>query len=361
MATDSGSDDTGRPPVVLPARLAVTADFLAQRLSLVDLDALAGGATTRDAIVVGEVDLSAYVPGPLEVEIAPDGQTAVVAISPGFYGGFVGTTIGVTDLDEEGVLLLVDLATQTVTAEIETGHVPMGIAITPDGTLAYTANYGTGKEVGDTMSIVDLAAGTLVEDVVVGARPEQVAFDETGTWGMINLASDGTVRTFETADPAGTLSVPLPISDDPSDVAFVPGTSRAVVASSIGPSTYVVVDVTDPAMPTVLETAPEPGGATYPITHIPGTTEVLVGATDFGALKLLRVDVATDPSTVTWLQQLPDTATFPLSAAVDLDGGVALVDAPGVNQLVVFALDGSGATAIDWQDEIGPTYVAIAP
>ncbi len=364
MATGTSAADssTGAPDLTLPDRLAVTADFLAGTLSLVDLDALADTSTRAD-VVVGTVDLSAYAPGPLQVEVAADGVTAVVTVSPGFFGGFVGTTIGAANVAQEGTLLIVDLATRAVTAELSPAHVPMGIALSPDGSTAYTANYGTEDAPGDTMTVVDLATATIVTDIVVGGRPEQVALDDAGTLGIVNLAADGTIRVFETADPAATLSAPLPVADDPSDVTFVPGTSRAVVASSLNPSTYQILDVSDPANPILLEDAPAPGGVPYAVTPIPGTTEVVCVASNFTTVTVVRSDVATDPSTLLWSHEIATMPTFPLSAAVDGIGGVALVDAPGHNALLVVALDGTSSYAIDWSPTaaVGPTYVALAP
>jgi hypothetical protein len=361
-ATAAADSSTGAPAVELPDRLAVTADFLGGTLSLVDLDALVEGAT-RDDVVVGTVDLSAYAPGPLQVEVAADGVTAVVSVSPGFFGGLVGATIGAANVAQAGTLLLVDLQTQTVTAELSTAHVPMGIAIAPDGTKAYTANYGTDDAPGETMTVVDLATATVVEDIVIGNRPEQVALDESGALGIVNLAADGTIRVFETSDPAGTLSAPLPVSDDPSGVTFVTGTSRAVVASSLNPSTYQVIDVSDPENPTLLEDAPAPGGVPYAVTRIPGTTEVVCVASGFTTVTVVRSDIATDPSNLVWSHEITTTPTFPLSAAIDTPGNVALIDAPGANALLVVALDGASSYAIAWSptNATGPTYVALAP
>lgn len=356
--SDGGSDTESGPD----PRLAITADWQAGSLSLIDLEALAAGAAAYDDVLVDTVDLSAYPPGPLEVEITPDGATAVVTTSPGFFDGLAGNLIGVGDVELDGALLLVDIASRSVTAELQPADVPMGIAISPDGATAYTANYGTSETAGTTMTVIDLAGASIVEDIEVGTRPEQVSLNADGSLGIINLASDGTIRVFETSDPAGTLSTPLETSDDPSDVDFIDGTDLAIVSNSQTPAIYTVIDISDPAMPTIVEEPPPPGGFLYVATPIGGTQDVIVTATDFATTTILRVSVAQMPTEVVWRVDRAMTSAFPLGAAVAEDLGVVLTVAPGVNRLLVHGLeDGSEVTAIPWLDPISPMYVAIQP
>lgn len=354
----SATESTGEPP--LPARLGVTADWKGRTLSVFDLDALAGGATTREEVVVRTIDLAAYAPGPLELEVAPDGHTVVVAVSPGFFGGFVGNLIGAGEVEQAGTLLVVDLETETVT-EIATTHVPMGIAIAPDGSLAYTANFGTDDQPGTTMSIIDLASLTVIEEVEIGPRPEQVSLHVDGSVGILNAASLGAVRVFLTSDPAGTLSDPLVVGTDPSDVDFVPGTDFAVVANSLDPSNFVVLDVSDPSMPTEVVAGPSPLGVAYGLTPIPGVPDVLFTATDFSAVYLQRISIAADGTpTIEWETSVMG-ASFPLGVAVDDVAGLAIMALPGIDAISVQDLAGGEPRLVPWQDEVGPTYVALAP
>jgi YVTN family beta-propeller protein len=354
----SATETTGEPP--LPARLGVTADWKGRTLSVFDLDALAGGATTREEVVVRTIDLADYAPGPLELEVAPDGHTVLVSISPGFFGGFVGNLFGAGEVEQEGALLVVDLETGSVT-ELVTAHVPMGFAIAPDGSLAYSANFGTDDVNGSTMSIIDLATLTVIEEIEVGGRPEQVSLNFDGTLGILNTDTLNGVRVFETSDPAGTLSATLEVGEDPSDVDFVPGTDYAVVANSIDPTNFVVIDVSDPSMPTEVVVGPPPLGAAYAITPIPGAPDVLYNASDFASVFLQRISI--DPNgtpTIEWETTTPGN-TFPLGVAVDPVAGLALTALPGVNALSVQDLAGGEPRLVPWQDDIGPTYVAIAP
>ena len=341
-------------------RVMITADWRSKTLSICDFDLLAAGAQTRDEILVETVDLSAYEPGPIEVELTPDATSAVVSVSPGFFDGIVGTTLGITDIPLQGTQLVVDIATATVVAEVPTAHVPMGIAISPDGARAYTANFGIEGAVGSTITIVDLQTLTVVEDVEVGPRPEQISISTDGTLGIVSLdGDDAAVRVFQTADVAGTISDRLHTAGDPSDVDFIAGTSLAVVANSIDPSNYSVLDVSDPSAPVIAFDSEAPGGFPYGATPIPGTTHFLMTIAN-DAIEYHRIDAASNPPTTVWESVLDGVRSFPLGIAVAADAGLAVSGALGANVLVVVELDGGTARTIPWQTEPGPTYVAIA-
>lgn len=359
QSTSSSGSQTEAEPKPEPERLLVTADFLHKTLSLLDYDAVVHAAATRDEALYAEVDLSAYEPGPLQVEIAPDGHTAVVSISPAFFDGIVGSSIGVSEVTLDGTLLVVDLQQREVVAELATAHVPMGIAIDPEGRRAYTANFGHSDAPGTTMSVIDLQSLTVLEDIEVGAGPEQVSLSSDGTLGILNLAGDGAVVVFSTSDPAGTLSEPLEVAADPSDVDFIDGTHLAVVANSLGPSAYTILDVSDPAAPSIVHEGEPPGGIPYGVTKIPGTTDfVMTVAHD--AIRFVRAD-ATAPEAFTWMHTVQDVAAFPLGVAIDAPDGVAIAAAPGEDALVVLQLDGTMARTLPWLPNPGPTYVALAP
>jgi len=65
---------------------------------------------------------------------------------------------------------VIDVATGTVSNTIGIGNNPGGVAITPDGTKAYVTNYG-----GNTVSVIDVATGTITKTISVGASPKGVA------------------------------------------------------------------------------------------------------------------------------------------------------------------------------------------
>jgi hypothetical protein len=351
--TETGTDTEGDPP--RPERLLLTSDWRAKRLSLIDYVALRDGASTREDALWKEIDLAGYEPGPIEAELTPDGSLAVVAISPGFFATGAGTLAGAGPgaVPEGGALLIVEIDTGSVLAELQTAQYPLGIAITPDGSAAWTANYGGNGQSGTTVSHIDLESLTIVEEFEVGPGPEQIALD--GSLAAINVAGDGTVRLFDVGDPAGTLSPGVVVSGDPSWVLHMSGGDRVAVTNSVGPPGYSLIDSSDPLAPVVLDTVEVTGipyGGTYGYDH-----DQLILTSVSGPGVAIRLF---DTTTSELLDQIDAPHLgFPMGLAFDPDAGLAIVPIPGANVLFLANFDTGETRAIDWQDVPGPTYVAL--
>jgi hypothetical protein len=173
---------------------------------------------------------------------------------------------------------------------------------------------------------------------------------------MVNVDSLGGVRVFSMTDVA-SMSPVAPAGKDPGDIAWIAGTSRAVVTCSI-PFSYSVVDATDPTAPTSLETV-ELGGSPYAVTLIPGTTRVLAPLLIEGVL--LPIDAGATPSVA--LEGLPlASSAFTLGVAVDPSGRWAFTAHASDRTLSIVDLaGGEEPRGVTWLDATGPTYVAIAP
>ncbi|MCA9691892.1 MAG: hypothetical protein KC636_19985 [Myxococcales bacterium] len=356
-ASDTDASETDETDgAALPAHLLVTADWLARTVSVLDRDALVSGAAREDALLA-TIDLAEHAPGPLELELVPDSATAIVAVGPGFFQDFLDDAFGFGAVPSGGRLLLIDLELGAVTAALTPAHPPMGIAVAPDGARAYTANYGDATTVGSTLSIVDLDGAVILEDVEIGARPEQVALDSTGGLGVVNLAQAGAIRTFSTDDVAGSLSPLLAVADDPSGVAFLDD-SLVIVANSI-PAGYSLVDVSTPQSPQLLETVPAPGGIPYAVTALPGRHAAFV-STAFGSLRVGRIDASSLPSGFALQIEVPDSEAFPLGIAVDPDSSLGFLGAPGHGAVHIVDLAAGELTrTIPWPSAAAPSYVAI--
>jgi DNA-binding beta-propeller fold protein YncE len=254
-APRTGHTDAALPP--LPTTLAVTGDWLHHTVSIVDFDALITQATSGHARV-GEVDLSRYAQGPYSVKIAPDGKTAIVSLSAGFFtvpGANV--LVNATVPTGPSKVLFIDLESRSVKVELDTGDGATGIAITHDGRLAFVCHVGT-----TTVSVVDAKAGKVLQQVDLGGTfAEEISLDDTDTVGIVTYLDPATtsknVRTFAVADMASTLSAPIPLNNDAAGVPFFPGTKVAYVVLSYNPLTspssgYALIDATDPQAPVKL-------------------------------------------------------------------------------------------------------------
>jgi len=340
-------------------RLVVTADWLNKSLTLFDYAKLIDGESSATDARLRTIDLGAFEPGPLEVEITPDGKSALVAVGPGFFDGDGVTNglIGSPEVPPGGAMLIVDLDTGEA-VEVATAHVPMGIAISADGLVAYTANYGTIDEPGNTMSIIDIERAAVIEEITLGGRPEQVVLSPDGTLGAINLAgANGGVHVFETADAAATLSALVATGNDPSDVTFLADESWVVVANSFG-FDVSLVDTSDPSAPALIGNFAIGGGVPYGVTYMPSRDQILAPA-GTGA-NLVTIDVDGDTLVPADPQALPGGA-FPLTAAVDGSDSFAFVAHIADKTLSVVDVQTGATRALTWLDGPGPSYAAVQP
>lgn len=339
-------------------RLVITADWLNRSLTLLDYDRLVDGRSGASEAILRTFDLSEYAPGPVEVELTPDGETAVVSVGPAFFDSLPGL-VGNPEIALGGTLLIVDLATGEVD-QVQTQDVPLGIAVSPDGRRAYTANYGTAGDRGDSLSVIDLVDKRVVAEVVVGQGPEQVALSPDGTLGIINVVSAGGIRVFRTSDISGSLSEIVQTGSDPSDVSFLGGNDRAIVANSQS-FDLTLLDTSDPANPIVLDSAPLGVGIPYGVTYVPSRDEVLATSSPPSPnmpTNLVTVTAGDDALSVGSPNRL-EGESFLLTAAVDEEGAFAFLAHLVDHQLSIVDLQTGDTRSIAWQEAPGPSYVAV--
>ncbi len=355
----AGACSASSPDSPAPARRVVTADWLNRSLTVLDYTKLVDGESDAAASTLQTIDLSSWDPGPIEVEITPNGSTAVVSVGPAFFDGLPGL-VGSPAIAEGGTLLIVDLDSGQVD-EVQTEDVPLGIAISPDGSTAYTANYGVSGSRGDSLSVIDIASRQILEEVTVGSGPEQIALSPDGSLGILNVVSGGGVRVFETADVAGTLSDVLPTGDDPSDVTFLDGNDRAVVANTFS-FDVTLIDTSDPSAPSVLGSAPIGRGIAYGVTYVPARDEILAPAAASAPgmpTFLVRYGRSGDSLAAGETLELAGE-NFPLTAAA-ADGDFAFVAHVVDQALSIIDLTDGRVRAVQWLTEPGPSYVAVQP
>lgn len=169
--------------------LALIANRAGNSISVLSID----GKTVEH---VGEVDMGGQVAA---VAITPDGKRALAAKFP----------------EHKVALLAIDGQTVTYDGQdIPVGLWPYNVAITPDGSLALTADNGnSGSSDGhvDTVSVIDLEADPprVIDKVVVGDAPEGFAISPTGEIAVAVLlnGSAGVPKDAWFANPNGKLVV----------------------------------------------------------------------------------------------------------------------------------------------------------
>jgi hypothetical protein len=338
-------------------RLAVTADFLNQTLSVVDLDKMVEGAKRED-VLVGTVDLSMYTPGPLAVAVTPDGKTALVSISGGWL------RLLASDIPAgNGTLVFVDLTTLKVSGELNTGASPMGIAITKDGTHAYVG------QLSDTyISYVDIAAKTFTKIQTGNSWNEELAIDDTGTTGLLSTGTAGDVMSFSANDAGMTHGQTAGVTGDAGGVAFFPGTLFAFVVQAPTQLTgnlggYNVVDATTPAMPKVTDTNRVMADMriSYPVTAVASRKSVVYPSTLSGKLSLIEMQLEAGKAKNVQTLEVGDASTlaYGLSSSPE---GLVYVSVATEHYIAVVDLASKKSIIVPWGlAKTGPVDIEMIP
>jgi len=355
--TETGDlGDLGGAAFLAPRRL-VTADWLDGRLSVLDYEGFVTQGQSRAEALLAEIDLSAYAPGPLELAVTPDGHRAVVTVGPGFFQGSVGALIGAGEVAGGGVVLVVDLLTQEVLAELVTPEPPMGVVISADGSTAYTANYGDDAVQGRSVSQIDLTMLELIGSVDVGARPEQLAL--MGDMLAVNAAGDGTVVLLDTTVTPPTFIGAVVTSEDSSYPLWMQDfPEQLLMTDSQGPAGVSLVDIATPGTPTA-PTRVDMDGFPYAIDRVGAAPEVVVLASRLTSVDLHRLMIGPLSVAEVGTPLNIGVAGFPLG--VHVADGMAVFAVPGEGQVVVVDLASEEVEVRAWPSEPGPTFVAEAP
>ena len=145
--------------------------------------------------------------GPLGIAIAPDGDMAYVTNS----NSNTVTPIGLNS------------TSFTLEKPIRVGGGPAAIAITPNGATAYVSNFNS-----NTVTPIDLATSTPGQPISVGAGPWSIAVSPNGKWVCVSNSEGQSVSVINTISRAVTL---LRLSSAPQAIAIAPSGAVAYVAN----------------------------------------------------------------------------------------------------------------------------------
>lgn len=140
---------------------------------------------------------------------------------------------------------VIDVAKGTVTATVAVGQVPAGLALTPDGGTLWVANYTDG-----TVQPVDTSSLTAGTPVPVGSGPENMAITPDGGTLYVADIHDNTVTPVDLS--TRTAKAAIPVGPSPFNVVAAPD-GRTVYVSNSGGSTVTPIDTaTNDTEPTLL-------------------------------------------------------------------------------------------------------------
>jgi YVTN family beta-propeller protein len=204
-----------------------------------------GAAAEQPASAAGGYTVTATI----EVGTGPDG----VAVDSTSHTAYV------TNVDDDTVSVI-DEATNSVTATITVGGGPLTVAADPTAHLAYVTNGGNG-----TVSVINEAARTVTALIAVGHGPDGVAMDPTSHMAYVANGSDGTVSAINEA--TSTVTATIHVGADPDGVAVDPASHTAYVANGSDGTVSAINEATGAVTATIPVGADPDGVAVDPTSH----------------------------------------------------------------------------------------------
>lgn len=201
------------------------------------------GVGSGNATTVRVVDLNSnsIIGQPITVGLAP----AALAITPD--GTYVYVANYVDGNPGTGTISIIRTCDNAVVDTINDFSGPFAIAITPDGKYAYVTNFGSNNftPIGTTATIVNLCNNTIDKTIDLGIQPAGLAITPDGKYAYVSnyntLYSDGQNFTGLTAGQ-GTVNVikidkkklkktTIPVNQSPANIAISPNGKYAYVTN----------------------------------------------------------------------------------------------------------------------------------
>ena len=219
--------------------------------------AYVGDINTGDVIPVNLATKTAGTPIPTCT--TPHDVAADIVISPDGSTAFVACPLG-------GTVVPINTSANTAGSPISAGEGPQGLAITPDGTTLYAANFGAfavfnGQVMqisdGTTVTPIDTATDTAGTPITVGTEPSTIAITPDGTTAYVTNEASNTVTPIDIAtNSAGSpITLNATLTGTPGyQIAITPdGTTAYVVTRS---NTLVPIDTANNTTGTPIAVGP---------------------------------------------------------------------------------------------------------
>ena len=130
-----------------------------------------------------------------------------------------GTRVYISLRDENSVAI-VDTTSRTKIGTVAVGRGPIQVHATPDGRSVYVANQGSDAEPADTVSVIEVATGRVIDTIRTGRGAHGVAVSNNGSLVFITNIVEGTVSVIDASTRA--LVAAFRVGQGPNGVTFQP-------------------------------------------------------------------------------------------------------------------------------------------
>lgn len=279
-----------------------------------------------DQVVGPPVDVGSR---PRAIAITPDGKLAYVA-----------------NFNDDSVSVIDTRTRKTVGAPIGVGVNPRSIAIGPSGQFAYVANQG-----GGTVSVIETTTNQSVgTPITVGPGPISIAITPDGRFAYVVVNGTKSVSVIDTRTNQ-VVGFPIPVGLDPHGIALTPDGRLAYVANDGSNSVSVINLQTNQGVGSPIPVGTSP----FAVAVTPDSRTAYVA--NFSSMSVSAIDTGTNK--VVGVPTLVGTA--PDAIAITPDGRRAYVvnnAGPSVS-VIDTATNQTLGSAIPVPSE--PEGIAIAP
>lgn len=142
---------------------------------------------------------------------------------------------------------VVDPATNTVIATVPVGAFPVGAAVSPDGTQAWTANQGS-----NNVSVISTSTNTVTATIPVGRLPFGLTFAPDGKHAYVgHLVTPGVGGVAVVDTSTDTVVADINVGNEPESLAVTPDGSHLYTANFVGASVSVIDTATNTVTATI--------------------------------------------------------------------------------------------------------------
>ena len=159
-----------------------------------------GSVSVLDTEKLTEVARIPVGKAPVQVGFTPDGSRVYVS------------------LRDENKVAVIDATSRQVVGRIDVGRNPIQVFATPDGRSVYVANQGTKEAPADTVSVIDVAAGSVVDTIRTGAGAHGAVVCSEGQHVFVTNIGAGTVSMIDVE--SRTVVKEYPVGKGPNGITF---------------------------------------------------------------------------------------------------------------------------------------------
>ena len=138
---------------------------------------------------------------------------------------------------------LIDLATGTITATVPTGEGPHEAAVSPDGKWALVSDYGPSRAPGATLTLVDIEQGALAKTISVHGhpRPHGIVWLPDGRTVLVTSEVDSSLLVVDVE--RGALAGMIKVGQPGGQLLALSADGSTVYVTNVSSSTVTKIDM----------------------------------------------------------------------------------------------------------------------